>query len=115
MGFLGLGDGKLELQLGNISVSPGQTLEGNAVLTLNKDVQGKAIVAVLYAVKFEQVGGEMQYGRVSGSRSSLHEVTIYKSEQNLDTEKLYPKVNSPFKYSFSFVIPQDAIQLLCNH
>ena len=57
----------------------------------------------------------MQYGRVSGSRSSLHEVTIYKSEQNLDTEKLYPKVNSPFKYSFSFVIPQDAIQLLCNH
>ena len=25
MEFLGLGDGKLELQLGNISVSPGQT------------------------------------------------------------------------------------------
>ncbi len=48
-GIFGLGDGKMDLQLKNVNVVPGDTLEGTASLTMKKDVMGKEVVAILYA------------------------------------------------------------------
>ena len=99
MGLFGIGDGKIELQIKNPNVPSGGTLEGTAILTLNKDVKGKEVVAVLYAertVETISTNGQM-------TRRSMN---IYTKSVVLDGDKLYAKSNGPYQYNFTFVIPQ---------
>jgi hypothetical protein len=99
MGLFGIGDGKIELQLKNPNVPVGGTLEGTAILTLNKDVKGKEVVAILYAERTTEslnTNGQM-------NRRSFN---IYSKSQVLDGDKLYAKSNGPYQYNFTFVIPQ---------
>lgn len=98
MGIFGIGDGKMELQLNNINVASGETLEGTATLTLNKDVKGKEVIAILYAER-----EEMRYNQ---GKETKVKVSIYSKTETLDGDKLYTKANGPYQYKFSFVIPQ---------
>jgi hypothetical protein len=102
MGLFGIGDGKMELQLKSPNVSSGETLEGTATLTLNKDVKGKSVVAILYAERTETTHG------ANGSISKRN-IKIYSRSVDLDTEKLYTKAGCPYQYKFSFVIPQTGV------
>jgi len=85
--IFGLGDGKMDLQLKNVNVGPGDTLEGTASLTMNKDVMGKEVVAVLYA---EETVRE----REANGREISKQVTLYSKSEILDTEKLYTNGNA---------------------
>ena len=98
-GIFGLGDGKMDLQLKSVNVAPGDTLEGTASLTMNKDVMGKEVVAILYA---EETVRE----REANGREISKQITLYSKSEILDTEKLYTKANSPYQYKFAFVIPE---------
>jgi len=98
-GIFGLGDGKMDLQLKNVNVAPGDTLEGTASLTMNKDVEGKEVVAILYA---EETVRE----REANGREISKQITLYSKSEILDTEKLYTNANSPYQYKFAFVIPE---------
>lgn len=98
MGLFGIGDGKMELQIKNVNVASGETLEGTAILTLNKDIKGKEVVAILYAEMTEMVMNQ-------GTQSS-RTIQTYSKSETLDTEKLYTKANGPYTYNFNFVIPQ---------
>jgi hypothetical protein len=98
-GIFGLGDGKMDLQLNNLNVAPGDTLEGTASLTMNKDVDGKEVVAILYA---EETVTE----RDAKGSPHTRQITLYSKSETLDAEKLYTKANSPYQYKLSFVIPQ---------
>jgi hypothetical protein len=88
-GIFGLGDGKMELQLANVNVAPGDTLEGTASLTMKKDVMGKEVVAILSAEKTvtEHIQG----------RASTRHLLVYTKSETLDTEKLYTTANSPYQ------------------
>ncbi len=97
MGLFGIGDGKMEMQIANVNVAPGETVEGAATLTLNKDVKGKEVLATLFAERTE-----IRY--YNGKRNSSR-VRMYAKSETLDTEKLYTKQDSPYQYKFSFVIP----------
>jgi len=96
--IFGLGDGKMDLQLKNLNVSPGDTLEGTASLTMKKDIEGKEVVAILYA--------EEKVTEHEGKGTSTRNITLYSKSEILDTEKLYTTANSPYQYKFAFVIPQ---------
>ncbi len=102
MGLFGPGEGKMEIALKSQNVAPGQALEGTATLTLNKDVKGKEVVAILYA---ERTMTQMGMGG-GGSGMSQSKMNVYTNKQSLDGEKLYAKSGSPYQYKFSFVIPQ---------
>lgn len=99
--IFGLGDGKMDLQLKNVNVAPGDTLEGTASLTMNKDVMGKEVVAILYAEETVTDRNPNPKGM-----ATTRQITLYSKSEILDTEKLYTKVNSPYQYNFAFVIPQ---------
>jgi hypothetical protein len=98
-GIFGLGDGKMDLQLKNVNVAPGDTLEGTASLTMNKDVEGKEVVAILSAEK------TVTERDVNG-RMTRRQIPLYSKSEILDTEKLYTTANSPYQYKFAFVIPE---------
>jgi len=89
----------MDLQLKNPNVASGDTLEGTASLTMKKDVEGKEVVAILYA---ERTVTE----REANGREMRKEITLYSKSETLDTEKLYTTANSPYQYTFSFVIPE---------
>ena len=96
--IFGLGDGEMNLQLKNVNVAPGDTLEGTASLTMKKDVMGKEVVAILYA---EKTVTEHTKGKATPKQFLL-----YSKSETLDTEKLYTTANSPYQYKYSFVIPE---------
>ena len=97
--IFGLGDGKMDLQLKSVNVAPGDTLEGRASLTLNKDVEGKEVVAILYA---EETVTE----REAKGPPHARQITLYSKSETLDTQKLYTNANSPYQYKFAFAIPE---------
>ena len=101
-GIFGLGDGKMDLQLTNVNVAPGDTLEGTASLTMKKDIMGKEVVAMLYAEKTV-----MEHHPKGGA--APREFLVYAKSETLDTEKLYTTANSPYQYKFSFVIPETGV------
>ncbi len=104
MGLFGIGDGKMDMQIKNPNVAAGEILEGTATLTLNKDVNGKEVVAILFAERTETY-------RTSSGQQGSRKVSVYSKAQTLDTEKLYTKQNGPYQYKFSFVIPQTGASL----
>lgn len=89
----------MDLQLNNVNVAPGDTLEGTASLTMKKDVMGKEVVAILSAQK------TVTEHNPKGA-ASTRQLLIYAKSQTLDTEKLYTTANSPYQYRFAFVIPE---------
>jgi len=89
----------MDLQLKNVNVAPGETVEGTASLTMKKDVMGKEVVANLYAE-------ETVRQREANGREISKQITLYSKSQTLDTEKLYTTANSPYQYKFTFVIPE---------
>jgi len=89
----------MDLQLNNVNVAPGDTLEGTASLTMKKDIMGKEVIAILYA---EETVRE----REANGREVSKQITLYSKSEILDTEKLYTTANSPYQYKFAFVIPQ---------
>jgi len=99
-GIFGFGDGKMELQLTNVNVAPGDTLEGTASLIMKKDVMGKEVVAILSAEK------TVTERTTPKGAASTRQLLIYSKSQTLDTEKLYTTANSPYQYKFAFVIPE---------
>lgn len=98
MGLFGIGDGAIDLQLKNVNVASGETIEGTVTLTLNADVKGKQVIAILFAEKTET--------SINQGQQITRTIKIYTRSVTLDTEKLYTKQNSPYQYKLSFVIPQ---------
>jgi len=90
----------MDLQLKNVNVAPGETVEGTASLTMKKEVMGKEVAAILYAQKTVR-----RRTTPKGGVSTI-QLLIYSKSQTLDTEKLYTTANSPYQYKFAFVIPE---------
>ena len=95
----------MDLVLNNINVAAGSTLEGTATLTLNKDIKAKGVVATLYAGKWAKNQGPFTQSYFSRRQNYVY-VQVYSEVKTLDKEKLYTKQNSPYKYNFSFIIPE---------
>ena len=98
MGLFGIGDGKVDLELKDNTVSPGSMLEGTATFTLNKDIKAKGVIAILYAEETRET-------RMANGTSGTTRRTIYENKQQLDTAKTYA-TGAPLQYNFRFVIPQ---------
>jgi hypothetical protein len=102
MGLLGIGDGKLELQIKNPKAISGEILEGTVTLILNKDIKAKGIIVTLFAKEL------LSRPTVSTKGTRTQGATVldcYSASKTLDNEKTYTKSNN-YQYNFSFVVPQ---------
>lgn len=99
---LGLGKGKIELQLEKYNLHPGDTIKGTVTLKLKKPVHARAL-----KIRFigEQITSKTSIhgNQVSRSSSTTY---IHKFEMPLDGEKEYFNEN----YTFEITIPNDILQ-----
>ena len=94
--FLGLGAGKIDLNLNKLNFSAGETIDGEVILTLKKPVTAKRVYVKLFAHK--------EIREVSAGKRRKRIQTIFEFKQDLDGEKEYP-AGTPLKYPFSLKVP----------
>lgn len=99
MSILGIGAGKIELQLNGTDFHPCDTIEGTANIILNNEVKARGVTAELIASRTEQ-----RYDTFS-RRSRSQTIVLHHEEQSLDSEKLY-KAGTPMRYTFKFIVPK---------
>lgn len=93
MSFLGIGVGKIELRLNGTAFHPGDTIQGNARLTLNEPVKARGVMAEFWAEK----------DRSSGK--SRHTDILFTDRRQLDSEREYSQYEGLKSYDFSFTVP----------
>lgn len=98
MAFLGIGAGKIDLQLNGTNFASGDKVEGTATLTLNQDIKAKGVIAEIW-------GEREETSRGMNGQLQRRKVIVYKMESNLDAERMYAKSESPKAYKFSFAAP----------
>lgn len=96
MGLFGFGDVKIELDLPSMNIQPNSEFKGTAILTLNKDINAKGVIARLFAQKMVLT---------PMARNMRVPAVVYQEQKNLDIEKTYLKQNSPIRYDFNFSVP----------
>jgi len=98
----GFGKGKIEVQLENYNLSPGDMIKGTVLLQLKKPVHARAL-KVLFI-------GEAVTRRTTphggGVSTSYQKTYVHKFEMPLDGEKDY----SEGTYNFEIAIPKDILQ-----
>jgi hypothetical protein len=102
--MFGFGVGKIELKLPRTTYAAGEAIEGTLLLTVNKPVKARGLIAALYAEQQirEQVRNQGKLEMRTEKRK------IYEFQQQLDTEKEYQKTNGAAGYPFSITVPPDA-------
>ncbi len=83
MSFLGIGAGKMELSLGNTNFYPGDTITGNAKLTINSPIKARGVIVAFW--------GERQERTYVNGKPATRTQVFCKVEKNLDGEKEYVK------------------------
>ncbi|MEM0359885.1 MAG: hypothetical protein QXK06_00930 [Candidatus Diapherotrites archaeon] len=100
--LFGLGKGKIELTLEKFNFSPGDTIKGRIVLSMNKPTKARGIKARLW--------GERTITRTSyynsGPRTEKRNQIIFNFELPLDGEKEY----SSGEYEFEIKVPNNILQ-----
>ena len=92
----------MELKLAKTTFAPGETIEGQLLLTVNGPTKAKGVFVKLYA---EQTVREYSVG----DRRPHNEVRrVYEFPLQLDSEKEYAKTVQPLAYDFKIKIPEDA-------
>lgn len=99
MAFLGIGAGKMELQLSKNEFASGEKIEGTATLTINQDTKAKGVVAEIWGERIEAT--RMMNGQIQRKK-----IIVYKFASNLDKERTYMKSESPKTYKFVLDAPQ---------
>jgi len=99
--MFGFGKGKIEIQVPKFNFSPGETIDGNVILTLDKPMKAKGVTIELIGTK-KSSSLNMSKGRHSSSKT-----TIFNFKQPLDGEKEYSA--SELKYKFQIKIPNDVL------
>lgn len=105
--MFGFGVGRIDIRLSKTVFSANEVIEGTLLLTLKKPVKARGLYAILSADQQfrEQVRNQ--------NRIEMQTVTrrIYNFQQQLDTEKEYPKTDGVKEYPFSVAIPPEASAL----
>jgi len=97
--MFGIGAGKIELKLEKTTFSPGETIEGQLLLSLNGPVKAKGVFVKLYAEQsFRQ-------------KDKIETRRVYEFPLQLDGEKEYPKTTEPLSYDFQIKVPESAGQV----
>jgi len=98
--MLGLGDGKVEIQLNKFNFSPGETIQGKVLLKLNKILKAKELNIELF--------GEKKTRTISSrGAGNTRTIKVYSFRLPLDVEKDYPSGEK--LYNFSIKIPSDIL------
>ncbi len=100
MSFLGLGSGKMDLQIDGTNFVSGDKINCTAILTLNQDVKAKGVVAELWA--------ETMRTSYSSRGATRQKTVVYRMKSDLDGERTYSKSESPKTYKFTFVAPDSS-------
>lgn len=88
--MLGFGAGKIDLKLGKTVFSPGEMIQGNVILKVNKPTKANGVKVIINAVR-----RSTRY--TSGRRTSYTE-TPYNFEQELDVEREYQAEERTYKF-----------------
>ncbi|HLC92116.1 MAG TPA: hypothetical protein VJH23_00215 [archaeon] len=99
--MFGIGAGKIELTLAATNYQAGDTINGNARLTINSPIKARGVIATFW--------GERQSTSIRGGKSSSSKQILFKVEKILDGEKEYQKTSEPLNYDFALQIPPNAL------
>jgi hypothetical protein len=100
LGFLGIGRGKMKVQLDNMQFSPGETITGKLVINLKRPIKGKAVLIGLL--------GEQKITEFSGGKRQTRTQKIFDFNQPLSGEKDY--MPGEQVYDFQLKIPTNLNQ-----
>ena len=105
--MFGFGKGNLEIQINKLNFSPGETIDGNVLLKLNKPVKAKELSIRFY-------GDERVPRMTHKGRPSTKTIIVYEFKQSLDGEKKYP-ANEELIYPFKIKIPPNVPRQTAPH
>lgn len=100
--FLGIGEGTLEIKLDQSKVlfTPGETINGQIILTLTEPKKAKSLLACFYGEVSEK-----RYGPNNQTTTTTRKIEY--TEVKISEQKEYPKGQSTYK--FAITVPQIAI------
>ena len=80
----------------------GDTIMGNARLTINDPVKARGVLATFW--------GERHVTTYRGGKPTTSTEILFNVEKNLDTEREYQKTQQPISYDFALQIPENVLQ-----
>jgi len=95
--MLGLGAGKIDLKIGKTVFNPGEMIQGEVKMKVNKPTKAKGIKVVLTATR--------ESSSYRGGRRQSHTETLYNFEQELDVEREYQPSEGERTYKFGIQVP----------
>jgi hypothetical protein len=98
--MLGIGEGKIDVQINKYSFAPGETIGGTISMQLKKPIKARGLIASLI--------GERTVRRNTGKGTTTTTEKVFEFKYPVDGEKEYP-ASTPLNYMFSIKIPPDAI------
>lgn len=105
----GFGEGKINISLEKYSFSPGETIRGKLVLSLNKPKQARSLRLVFRGIEKMHSGG-ISVGSGGLRHSSKNtERPVYNFELKLDGEHEYSGTQ---EYSFEIAVPKTSTQAM---
>ncbi|MFH1391097.1 MAG: sporulation protein [Candidatus Diapherotrites archaeon] len=93
----GLGVGKIDLKLEKTVFNPGETIQGEVKLKVNKQIKAKGVKVVLNATR--------QTSSYSNGRRTSNTQTLYNFEQEMDVERDYNPSEGEKIYKFQLQVP----------
>ncbi|MAG17932.1 MAG: hypothetical protein CL944_00485 [Candidatus Diapherotrites archaeon] len=93
----GLGAGKIDLELGKTIFNPGEAIQGEVKLKVNKSTKAKGVKVVLMATR--------ETSSYSQGRRTNRKETLYNFEQELDVERDYNPSEGEKTYKFQLQVP----------
>ncbi len=106
MAIFGIGAGKMELSLNGTNYRAGDTITGNARLTINDPIKAHGVLVSFWGER------KVRSYKFSSGRGRPAETTeiLFKVEKKVDDERQYQKTVQPVSYDFSLQIPENALQ-----
>jgi len=105
--FLGIGRGKIKLQLSKINFSPGEAVTGNVILSLKEPVQAEELSVDVNGILIVTQNVTRQVQGRTVTRPQSVNYPLFNFKLRLDGEKVYPQGENAASYPFSITIPAD--------
>ncbi|MCR4335061.1 MAG: arrestin family protein [archaeon] len=93
----GFGAGKIDLKLEKTVFNPGETIQGEVFLKVNKPTKAKGVKVVLRAT--------METTSYSHGKRTNRTETLYNFEQEMDVEREYDPSDGERTYKFQLQVP----------